>query len=96
MSGAQASNAVQSAQEPNAPQGARLFADHCAACHEGSDPRVPSVAALRERSPESLVDALTVGNESGPAIAGGMVFLNSGYGALGGRPGNVLLAFGLK
>jgi polyvinyl alcohol dehydrogenase (cytochrome) len=32
----------------------------------------------------------------GPAIAGGMVFVNSGYGALGGRPGNVLLAFGLE
>ncbi len=31
----------------------------------------------------------------GPVIAGGMVFINSGYGALGGRPGNVLLAFGL-
>jgi polyvinyl alcohol dehydrogenase (cytochrome) len=31
----------------------------------------------------------------GPTIAGGMVFINSGYGSLGGRPGNVLLAFGL-
>jgi polyvinyl alcohol dehydrogenase (cytochrome) len=30
----------------------------------------------------------------GPVIAGGMVFINSGYGSLGGRPGNVLLAFG--
>ena len=29
----------------------------------------------------------------GPVVAGGMVFLNSGYGAFGGRPGNVLLAF---
>ncbi|MBM3765895.1 MAG: cytochrome C oxidase Cbb3 [Acidobacteria bacterium] len=32
----------------------------------------------------------------GPAIAGGMVYLNSGYGAFGGRPGNVLLAFGVE
>jgi polyvinyl alcohol dehydrogenase (cytochrome) len=32
----------------------------------------------------------------GPVIAGGMVFINSGYGALGGRPGNVLLAFGIE
>ncbi len=32
----------------------------------------------------------------GPAIAGGMVYVNSGYGALGGRPGNVLLAFGVE
>jgi polyvinyl alcohol dehydrogenase (cytochrome) len=31
----------------------------------------------------------------GPVVAGGMVFVNSGYGAFGGRPGNVLLAFGL-
>lgn len=30
----------------------------------------------------------------GPVVAGAMVFINSGYGALGGRPGNVLLAFG--
>ena len=32
-------------------------------------------------------------NGPGPVVAGGMVFVNSGYGALGGRPGNVLLAF---
>jgi polyvinyl alcohol dehydrogenase (cytochrome) len=31
----------------------------------------------------------------GPVVAGGMVFVSSGYGAFGGRPGNVLLAFGL-
>jgi polyvinyl alcohol dehydrogenase (cytochrome) len=29
----------------------------------------------------------------GPAIAGGMVFVNSGYGNSGGIPGNVFLAF---
>ncbi|MBI3207474.1 MAG: PQQ-binding-like beta-propeller repeat protein [Candidatus Solibacter usitatus] len=32
----------------------------------------------------------------GPAIGGGMVYVNAGYGAFGGRPGNVLLAFGLE
>jgi len=32
----------------------------------------------------------------GPAIAGGMLFVNSGYGAFGGRAGNVLLAFGVE
>jgi polyvinyl alcohol dehydrogenase (cytochrome) len=32
----------------------------------------------------------------GPVIAGGMMFVSSGYGAFGGRPGNVLLAFGLE
>jgi polyvinyl alcohol dehydrogenase (cytochrome) len=30
----------------------------------------------------------------GPIVAGGMLFVNSGYGGLVGRPGNVLLAFG--
>lgn len=29
----------------------------------------------------------------GPAVAGGLLVVNSGYGAFGGRPGNVLLAF---
>jgi polyvinyl alcohol dehydrogenase (cytochrome) len=32
----------------------------------------------------------------GPVIANGMVFANSGYGGFGGRPGNVLLAFGVE
>jgi polyvinyl alcohol dehydrogenase (cytochrome) len=31
---------------------------------------------------------------TGPTFAAGMMFLNSGYGTLGGMPGNVLLAFG--
>jgi polyvinyl alcohol dehydrogenase (cytochrome) len=34
-------------------------------------------------------------NATGPTLADGMMFVNSGYGALGGMPGNVLLAFGL-
>jgi polyvinyl alcohol dehydrogenase (cytochrome) len=32
----------------------------------------------------------------GPTIVDGMVFTNSGYGQYGGRPGNVLLAFGVE
>jgi polyvinyl alcohol dehydrogenase (cytochrome) len=31
---------------------------------------------------------------NGPIVAGGMVYVNSGYGGLVGTPGNVLLAFG--
>ena len=31
----------------------------------------------------------------GPIVAGGMLFVNSGYGGLVGRPGNVLLAFAI-
>jgi polyvinyl alcohol dehydrogenase (cytochrome) len=33
-------------------------------------------------------------NGAGPVIANGWVYVQSGYGALGGMPGNVLLAFG--
>jgi polyvinyl alcohol dehydrogenase (cytochrome) len=32
----------------------------------------------------------------GPIVVGGMLFVNSGYGGLVGRPGNVLLAFGVE
>jgi len=32
----------------------------------------------------------------GPAVAGGMLYVNSGYGSHSGRAGNVLLAYGLK
>jgi len=32
---------------------------------------------------------------AGPVVAGGMLFVNSGYPRFGGMPGNVLLAFGL-
>ena len=34
-------------------------------------------------------------HSGGPAVAGGMLYVNSGYGDHSGRPGNVLLAFGL-
>jgi polyvinyl alcohol dehydrogenase (cytochrome) len=33
---------------------------------------------------------------AGPVIAGGMLFVNSGYPRFGGAPGNVLLAFGIN
>ncbi|MGO4884626.1 MAG: PQQ-binding-like beta-propeller repeat protein [Bryobacteraceae bacterium] len=33
---------------------------------------------------------------SGPVVVGGMLYVDSGYGALGGMPGNVLLAFGVE
>ena len=31
----------------------------------------------------------------GPIVAGGMLYVNSGYGGFIGNPGNVLLAFGI-
>jgi polyvinyl alcohol dehydrogenase (cytochrome) len=33
-------------------------------------------------------------DHGGPTVAGGMVYVNSGYGRINGEPGNVLLAFG--
>jgi polyvinyl alcohol dehydrogenase (cytochrome) len=41
--------------------GQTLFDTHCSTCHGGDDPRIPSVASLRQRTPESIVDALTTG-----------------------------------
>jgi polyvinyl alcohol dehydrogenase (cytochrome) len=34
-------------------------------------------------------------NGPAPVVAGGFVYVSSGYGAFGLRPGNVLLAFGI-
>jgi polyvinyl alcohol dehydrogenase (cytochrome) len=34
-------------------------------------------------------------NGPAPVVAGGSIFISSGYGAFGLRPGNVLLAFGI-
>src|SRR5262249_5590544 len=44
-----------------APAGSALFTDHCATCHAGNDPRIPTVASLRQHTPESIVDALSNG-----------------------------------
>ena len=35
-------------------------------------------------------------NGPGPVVAGGMLYINSGYASFGGRAGNVLLAFGVE
>ncbi len=32
----------------------------------------------------------------GAAVVDGMLYINSGYGGIVGRPGNVLLAFGVE
>jgi len=32
----------------------------------------------------------------GPIVAGGLLVVNSGYGGIAGRPGNVLLVFGVE
>ena len=46
---------------PSAPDGAALYAEHCAACHDGDDIRAPGREALRLRSEQAIVDALTSG-----------------------------------
>ena len=48
-------------QSSNTPNGAALFKERCASCHESGDSRTPGVAALRERSPQSIVETLTLG-----------------------------------
>ena len=44
------------------PQGAELFEHACRSCHDGEDPRAPSPEALRARSPQAIIDALTAGS----------------------------------
>ena len=44
------------------PDSAALFATRCASCHQAAgESRAPSPDALKERSPESIIDALTGG-----------------------------------
>src|SRR5206468_7407588 len=38
-----------------------LFASSCSNCHDGVDARAPGPEALRERSPQAIVDVLTSG-----------------------------------
>jgi hypothetical protein len=35
-------------------------------------------------------------DNGGATVAGGMLFVNSGYGRIVGEPGNVLLAYGIE
>ena len=48
-----------------APNGSAVFEAHCATCHAvqrpGSDQRVPTVASLRQKAPEAILDALVIG-----------------------------------
>ena len=48
--------------EQQAPDAAALIAARCTSCHSGTgESRAPSMAALKDRSPESIVDSLTGG-----------------------------------
>jgi polyvinyl alcohol dehydrogenase (cytochrome) len=47
---------------PGAASGQSVFAESCSGCHNGDDPRAPSRDAMRGRSPQAIVDALTSGS----------------------------------
>ena len=42
--------------------GREIFNRACHSCHNGDDPRAPTVEAMAGRSPQSIVDALTSGS----------------------------------
>src|SRR5258705_13042274 len=44
-----------------APTGAAVYENRCATCHSGTDPRTPTLASLKQKTPQSIVDALTSG-----------------------------------
>ena len=60
-----------SAAQAQAPAGRAVFDKACAACHTGTDPRAPSLEALRLRTPESIVESLAAGlmRQQGAALA---------------------------
>jgi hypothetical protein len=49
-----------------------------------------------DRSPDRRPGSRRIDHRARPTVVGAMVYVNSGYGYDGGRPGNVLLAFGIE
>src|SRR5437879_9729189 len=43
------------------PDGAKMYEDHCAACHNGSDPRTPAASVLRQKTAAEILAALATG-----------------------------------
>src|SRR5713101_3274681 len=41
--------------------GAKVYEQRCAACHNGHVPRAPQLTVLRQKSPEDVLDALLTG-----------------------------------
>lgn len=73
------------------PHGQALFAEHCATCHAGNDPRTPTVTALRTYPPEAIVNALTAGamREQGSALTAVQRRAIAEF--VAGRPGGTLV-----
>src|SRR6476619_2203248 len=51
-------SASQAAPQPQSPAGAAVFESKCASCHVTVEGRTPSVAALRQRTPAAILEAL--------------------------------------
>jgi len=45
-----------------APSGEAVFNESCVQCHNGEDARAPALDAMRARSPQAIIDALTSGS----------------------------------
>ena len=74
-----------------APSGEAVYKQNCAACHEGTLPRMPTRADV---GAVNKVPAKGGGmNGPGATVAVGMLFVNSGYGSIGFMAGNAILAF---
>src|SRR4249919_3449130 len=41
--------------------GATVYENRCATCHAGTDPRTPTLASLKQKTPQAIVDALNNG-----------------------------------
>src|SRR5579864_2063049 len=54
-------SAAREAAQPQGPDGAKAYEDRCAVCHGKNDPRTPTVEALKPRSVDEIVAALTTG-----------------------------------
>src|SRR5262249_45559000 len=54
---------------PIAADGAKVYKEKCASCHNGGVPRAPQLNVLRQKSAEDVLDAL---------LTGPMVFLGMG------------------
>ena len=68
---------------------------HAVATADGKE--IWSVNTARDYDTVNKVPAHGGGmGSAGPTIVGGMVFIGSGYGVIGGNPGNALLAFGVE
>jgi polyvinyl alcohol dehydrogenase (cytochrome) len=61
--------APRAAAQPAAVNAENVYKEHCAACHDEPTGRTPSRAALKDRSPETILLALTTGSMSMQAVA---------------------------